>query len=167
MMNDVVTQVILLKLTEAYKSQEYIKIKELSDKHVELSEPVTDELRVVRYKDIYFTIGSSNSGYPLTNNTLHKDVRDLAEQILDERNLFNYDMDRLKHYLSYIERYTSSMDEFNNYVPPALMENIELQFTEPSRIKTKKMQDIHNLYKEEPKILKRYFLLYQLNKMKG
>lgn len=168
MMNDVVTRVLLLKLKEAYQRQEDLKIKELSDKHVELSEKDTSTLlKVVRYKDLSFTIGSAISGYPINNEALHKDARDFAEEILDERDLFNYDMDRLKHYLSYIERYSSSMDEFYTYVPPALMENIEMQFTEPSRIKTKKMQNIHNLYTEEPKILKRYFLLYQLNKMKG
>lgn len=167
MMNDVVTSVLLLKLKEAYRDQEDVKIKELSDKHVELSDPEITHLRVVRYKELSFTIGSTINGWPIAVDTLHKDVRDIAEEILDERDIFNYDMDRLKHYISYIERYSSSMEEFNTYVPPALMENIEMHFTEPSKIKTKKMQNIHNLYTEEPKILKRYFLLYQLNKMKG
>lgn len=167
MMNDVVTRVLLLKLKEAYQSQEDVKIKELSDRHIELSETDTVFLRVVRYKDLSFTIGSTIDGWPINNEPLHKDLRETAEEILDERNLFNYDMDRLKHYLSYIERYSSSMEEYYTYVPPALMENIEMHFTEPSKIKTKKMQNIHNLYTEEPKILKRYFLLYQLNKMKA
>lgn len=167
MMNGVITRVLLLKLEEAYKSQENVKIKELSDRHIELTKPVSNGLRVVRYKDLYFTIGSSIDGLPINNEALHKDARDFAEEILDERDLFNYDMDRLRHYLSYIERYSSTMEEFNTYVPPALMESIVMHFTEPSKIKTKKMQNIHNLYTEEPKILKRYFLLYQLNKMKG
>lgn len=167
MMNDVVTRVLLLKLKEGYQSQEDVKIKELSDRHIELSETDASKLCVVRYKDLSFTIGSIISGWPINNEPLHKDLRETAEEILDERDLFNYDMDRLKHYLSYIERYSSSMEEFYSYVPPALMDSIEIPFTEPSRIKSKKMQNIHNLYTEEPKILKRYFLLYQLNKMKG
>lgn len=119
-----------------------------------------------KFKEIYPPMDA----YPYINeypvHPLDNSLNHLVDQMDAKYVAFLYDMDKLKNFISYVERYALSVEYLAKFIPSYFIELypsklIESKYTNPEEL----TKTIETKFKEEIPLLKRYFLMVRLHNM--
>lgn len=123
-------------------------------------------VRYKKFKEIYPPMVT----YPYMNEypvyQLDDSLRHLVDQMDAKYLAFQYDMDKLKNFISYVERYAISFEYLSKYIPIYFLEMYPGRLIETKNDNPEELsKTIETKFKEEIPLLKRYFLMVRLHNM--
>lgn len=158
-----------VELKNLWKNLETIvnKHHELSGKTEEDTNPYIIKYR--KFKEAHpFNLPSQylDNIHLLPHEVLNESLRPLVDETDAKYAAFLYDMDKLKNFISYVERYALSYEYLSKYIPTYFLESypgrlIETKDDNPEELS----KTIETKFKEEIPLLKRYFLMVRLHNM--
>ena len=158
-----------VELGNLWKSLETIveKHHELTDRTEEDTAPYL--IRYRKFREAHpFNLPTQylDNIHLLPHEELHKSLRPLVDETDAKYAAFLYDMDKLKNFISYVERYALSYEYLSKYIPTYFLEMypgklIETKDDNPEELS----KTIETKFKEEIPLLKRYFLMVRLHNM--
>lgn len=165
----ITNQIREVELENLWKVLESIvnKHHELSGKTQEDTNPYIIKYR--KFKEAHpFNLPSQylDNIHLLPHEELHKSLRPLVDETDAKYAAFLYDMDKLKNFISYVERYALSYEYLSKYIPTYFLEMypgrlIETKDDNPEELS----KTIETKFKEEIPLLKMYFLMVRLHNM--
>lgn len=165
----IVNRIRAVELENLWKIQESIvnKHHELSKRTEEDTAPYIIKYRKFRESYPYdLPTQYLDNIHLLPYEELNKSLRLLVDEADAKYAAFLYDMDKLKNFISYVERYALSYEYLSKYIPTYFLESypgrlIETKDDNPEELS----KTIETKFKEEIPLLKRYFLMVRLHNM--
>lgn len=165
---------IVNKIREVELENLWKILESIVNKHHELSERTEEDtspyiIKYRKFKEAHpFDLLTKylDNIHLLPHENLDKSLRPLVDETDDKYAAFLYDMDKLKNFISYVERYALSFEYLSKYIPLYFLEMYPGRFIETKDDNPEELsKTIETKFKEEIPLLKRYFLMVRLHNM--
>lgn len=152
---------ILEHIRDIYYKNEFNNRRALLTEHGLLTNQPSDHNFGIIYRKIREV--KSLEG-PVKYEQLHDSLKDKAQSIIDSGESFEYDMHKIRNFLSVLLRQANTLESIEPYIPSTFME-----FIKPVHIYRHNpgftSEDIETTFKEELTLIKRYYLLSKIHTM--